>query len=83
MNLWSLIAKKFTVLLLMWLTAAGGVSAQTFTVDTISDVVFQRMKGKSYKADCTVSRSELRYLTLSHYYGAGKERVTKIIHLYM
>ena len=79
MNLWSLIAKKFTVLLLMWLTAAGGVSAQTFTVDTISDVVFQRMKGKSYKADCTVSRSELRYLRLSHYDGAGKERVGELV----
>ena len=79
MNLWSLIAKKLTVLLLMWLTAAGGASAQTFTVDTISDAVFQRMKGKSYKDDCTVSRSELRYLRLSHYDGTGEKHVGEIV----
>ena len=66
--------KKTIIAALMWLTAAGGASAQTFTVDTISDAVFQRMKGKSYKDDCTVSRSELRYLRLSHYDGAGERR---------
>ena len=55
------------------------VMAQTFTVDTISDVVFQRMQGKSYKQDCTVPRSELRYLRLSHYDGNNHEHIGEII----
>ena len=67
------------LILTLGVTSIGGASAQTFTVDTISDAVFQRMKGKSYKDDCTVSRSELRYLRLSHYDGAGKERVGELV----
>ena len=71
--------KNTIIATLMWLTAAGGASAQTFTVDTISDAVFQRMKGKSYSVGCTVKRSELRYLRLSYYDGAGKEQVGEIV----
>ena len=41
--------------------------------------MFQRMQGKSYKSDCTVPRSELRYLRLSHYDGKGKERIGEIV----
>lgn len=40
---------------------AVGVDA-FFTVDEISDEVFNRMYGLSFKADCTVPRDSLRYL---------------------
>ena len=54
-------------------------NAQTFTVDTISDAVFQRMQGKSYKTGCTVSRSELRYLRLSHFDVNGQEHIGELV----
>jgi len=63
----------------MWLTTATTITAQTFTVDTISDEVFQRMQGKSYKKDCPIPRSELRYLKLSHYDGKGKEHIGELV----
>ena len=53
--------------------------AQTFSIDTISDAVFQRMQGKSYKKECTVARSELRYLRLSHYDKEGREHVGELV----
>ncbi|MCR5673039.1 MAG: M15 family metallopeptidase [Lachnospiraceae bacterium] len=34
----------------------------SFFAEEISDEVFARMKGKSFSADCTLSRDELRYL---------------------
>ncbi len=55
------------------------VSAQTFSVDTISDKVFQRIWGKSYKHDCTVPRSELRYLQIAHYDGKGNTQQGEMI----
>ena len=64
--------------ILFWLTAFTA-SAQTFTVDTIPDSVFKRMQGKSYKSGCTVSRSELRYLRLSHVGYDGKEHVGELV----
>ena len=70
--------KRLTAILL-WIGAALGASAQTFTVDTISDAVFQRMAGKSYKKDCSVPRSELRYLRLSHYDEDGRELVGELV----
>lgn len=33
-----------------------------FCSEPISDAIFARMLGKSYKADCTIPRSELRYI---------------------
>ena len=61
-----------------WL-AAMTADAQTFSVDTISDTVFQRMQGKSYKANCTMPRSELRYLRLSHYDAEGHEHIGELV----
>ena len=37
-----------------------------FCAEPISDAVFARMQGKSYKADCTIPRSELRYIKALH-----------------
>lgn len=68
-------------LLLVLLGAASTiiVNAQTFTIDTISDAIFHRMQGKSYKADCKIPRSELRYLQLSYYDATGKEHIGEIV----
>ena len=37
-----------------------------FKICTIDDAVFARMKGKSYKAECTTPRSQLRYIKALH-----------------
>lgn len=38
----------------------------SFYESEISDELFEKMQGKSFKADCTIPRSELRYLHLLH-----------------
>lgn len=63
---------------MLWMVTLTA-NAQTFTVDTISDAVFQRMQGKSYKAGCTVPRSELRYLRLSHFDASGQEHIGELV----
>jgi len=37
-----------------------------FYIEEISDELFDRIYGKSYKEDCTVSRDELRYIHVLH-----------------
>ena len=37
-----------------------------FRTDTINDFIFSRMKGKSFKDDCLIVRSNLRYLRVLH-----------------
>lgn len=69
---------KRIITFIVWFTTLTA-NAQTFTIDTISDAVFQRMLGKSYKKDCTVPRSELRYLRLSHYDSQDKEHVGELV----
>ena len=53
--------------------------AQTFTSSPIPDSVFQRMQGRSYPRDCSVPRSELRYLRLSHVDAQGREHVGEMV----
>lgn len=50
-----------------------------FTINTIDDTTFSRMKGRSYKAECTIPRSELRYLTLLHYTLDGQIRRGELV----
>lgn len=40
---------------------------ENFKIEEISDEVFKRMYGKSFKENCTVPRADLRYLTIPHY----------------
>ena len=57
------------------------ISAQSLSVEDslkfcqeeISDEVFCRMMGKSYKEECTTPREELRYLRVLHYNKVGEE----------
>ncbi len=40
--------------------------AEEFYVSEIPDDIFEKMQGKSYKADCTVPREDLRYVHVLH-----------------
>lgn len=50
-----------------------------FTVQEIGPELFQRIKGKSYKHDCTVPLEDLRYLTVAYCGPDGKEQFGEII----
>jgi len=72
------------LLLILFLLAATPVFAQEsdadgFAIDTISDALFQRMWGKSYKTDCTIPRSDLRYLRVLHHDGHGQVKHGEIV----
>ncbi|WP_455674071.1 M15 family metallopeptidase [Phocaeicola sp.] len=43
-----------------------------FVIEEISDALFNRINGKSYKKNCTVPRKELRYIKTLHYNLEGK-----------
>ena len=43
-----------------------------FGIETISDDIFRRIYGKSFKKECTTPRSQLRYLKVLHYNAEGK-----------
>lgn len=45
----------------------------------LSDAVFERMKGKSYKNGCTIPRSALRYLKVLHYDLDGEVRLGEMV----
>lgn len=53
--------------------------AKCFSQHTIDDRLFQRINGKSFKANCTVRRSDLRYLQLLHYTADGKIKLGEMI----
>lgn len=38
-----------------------------FSIREIDDEIFERIKGKSYKENCTVPLEDLRYVTVAHY----------------
>ena len=54
----------------LWLVGISA-SAQDFYQQEITDDIFARIEGKSFKANCTTSREDLRYLRVLHY---NKER---------
>lgn len=53
--------------------------AQYFTAQPIPDNVFHRMKGLSFSKDCTIKRSELRYLLILHRNTEGKTQVGEMV----
>ena len=50
----------------LWLVGISA-SAQDFYQQEITDDIFSRIEGKSFKANCTTSREDLRYLRVLHY----------------
>ena len=58
---------------------AESVSADEFYVTEITDELFDRIYGKSFKTDCTVPREDLRYLHLLHVDLDGKTHEGEMI----
>lgn len=52
--------------------AASAQTEDGFTAGSLPDSVFERMQGKSFPHDCTIPRSELRYLQVLHVDAAGQ-----------
>ena len=52
--------------------AAEPDAEEAFYMTEISDALFARMEGKTFKADCTLPREDLRYLHVLHVDGAGE-----------
>lgn len=50
-----------------------------FSSHAIDDALFERIYGKSFKTDCTVPRTDLRYLHLLHYTSDGKTILGEMI----
>ena len=74
--------KRFRLLLpllLIPLLAIAEEREAAFTSSPIDSVLFARMKGKSYKDDCTIPLSELRYLRVLHYDFEGNVRTGEIV----
>lgn len=61
------------------LEADSTLILQCFTASLIPDSIFSRMQGKSYKSNCTIPRSDLRYLTIPHHDGHGNIRMGEIV----
>ena len=50
-----------------------------FVAEPISDRIFDRMKGKSWKADCTLRRDELRYVRVLHRNFKGENQMGELV----
>jgi hypothetical protein len=50
-----------------------------FQILPISDSVFSRMRGKSYKKECSIPLSDLRYLKLLHRNANGKPQLGEMV----
>lgn len=50
-----------------------------FYYEEISDIVFERMRGKSYGQDCTIPLSELRYVRVLHYGFDGEVHIGEMV----
>ena len=60
--------KMKTMIMTMFLVWLGGsVFAQNFYKQEITDEIFARIEGKSFKKNCTTPREDLRYLRVLHY----------------
>ena len=73
---------KIIIPLLLVLAFSLRLSAQpsdTFRADTLSDGTFRRMAGKSFPADCTVRRSDLRILHVLHVDADGHEHEGEMV----
>lgn len=71
----------------MWTPAAvvSDESVSAYSLDScfkafpIPDAIFRRMQGKSYKQNCTVPRTTLRYLRVLHRNIDGKTQLGEIV----
>ena len=50
-----------------------------FVAETVGKNVFARMKGKSYKSNCTIPLTNLRYVKVLHYNAEGKIQLGELV----
>lgn len=50
-----------------------------FSAEEISDATFQRMRGRSFKSNCTVARHDLRYVRVLHRTIDGKTQLGELV----
>lgn len=67
-----------TALDIRTLTAADQ-TADCFFYEEVPDTIFEKMKGNSYKEDCTVALSSLRYVRVLHYGFDGEVHIGELI----
>lgn len=65
--------------LLLSSVSAASAYDDYFNISEIDAELFSRIKGHSYKEDCTVPLEELRYLTIAHYGADGEVKKGEII----
>lgn len=53
--------------------------SEEFYISPITDEIFARIKGKSFKDDCTLPKDDLRYLHVLHKDLNGKEHAGEMI----
>ena len=58
--------KTIKLVIFLWLIRVN-IFAQDFYQQEITDEIFARIEGKSFKANCTTPREKLRYLRVLHY----------------
>lgn len=63
--------KTIVITLFLCLTSLA-VHAQSFYQQEITDSIFARIEGKSFKENCTTLRDDLRYLKVLHYNKVGE-----------
>ncbi len=71
--------KFFAVIAAILLISSCSFADDNFYAKEIDDVIFSRIKGKSYKDNCTVPLSELRYLHVLHVGFDGETHEGEII----
>ena len=62
----SKILLAFLVVVLSFSASFASFADENFYVTEINDEIFARIKGKSFKDDCTLPREDLRYLHVLH-----------------
>lgn len=63
--------KTIIISLILWLIGVD-IYAQNFSQQEITDSIFARIEGKSFKENCTTPREDLRYLKVMHYNNEGE-----------
>ena len=63
--------KTIIISLILWLIGVD-IYAQNFSQQEITDSIFARIEGKSFKENCTTPREDLRYLKVLHYNKEGE-----------
>ena len=71
--------KRLMIALLLSIVICQLSISQTFTSQQVPDSVFARMKGRSWPVGCSVPRSELRYLRLSHVDAEGVTHIGEMV----